>query len=109
MEYKVKITPFALSQLHETVNYIAQVLLVPETALKWLDVLESEIKELGNMPTKYELTQEEPWHSRGIRKKVVKGFCVYHLITDNAKTVWVTAVVCGKRNQIDALKEMDRH
>ena len=61
MEYKVKITPFAFSQLSETVNYITNVLLVPETAAKWLDVLQSSIALLSSMPNRFPLTEEEPW------------------------------------------------
>ena len=107
MEYKVKITPFALSQLSETVNYITNVLLVPETAAKWLDVLQSSIRSLSSMPNRFPLTEEQPWREKGIRKLNVKGFFVYYLVDEERKTVTVTAVVYGRRDQISALKELD--
>ena len=105
MEYKVKITPFAFSQLAETVNYISGVLLVPETAAKWLDVLHSSIRSLSSMPNRFPLTEEEPWREKGIRKLNVKGFLVYYLVDEERKTVTVTAVVYGRRDQISALQE----
>ena len=107
MEYKVKITPFAFSQLSESVNYISGVLLVPETAAKWLDELQSSIKSLSCMPNRFPLTEERPWREKGIRKLTVKGFLVYYLTDEEPKTVTVTAVVYGRRDQISALKELD--
>ena len=107
MEYKVKITPLAYAQLAETVNYISNILLVPETAAKWLDVLQTSIKSLSSMPNRFPLTEEQPWHERGIRKLNVKGFFVYYLVNEEGKTVTVTAVVYGRRDQIGVLKELD--
>lgn len=107
MEYKVKITPFAFSQLAETTAYISDVLLVPETALKWLGVLRSSIASLSSMPNRFPLTEEQPWRARGIRKLTVKGFFVYYLVDEAQKTVNVTAVVYGRRDQIAALEELD--
>lgn len=107
MEFKVKISPFAITQLEETVRYISEVLLVPDTALKWLNRLEKEISSLSLMPARYPLTEEEPWKTKGIRKTFVKGFVIYYLINEEDKVVTVTAVVYGKRNQLAALKEVD--
>ena len=87
MEYGVKITPFALSQLADTVKYISEILLAPETAEKWLDTLQTAIKSLSSLPNRFPLTEEEPWHSRGIRKFPVKGFIVYYLVKKTKKTL----------------------
>lgn len=107
MEYKVKITPFAFSQLAETATYVSDILLVPETALKWLDVLRSSIASLSSMPNRFPLTEETPWREKGIRKLTVKGFFVYYLVDEPQKTVTVTAVIYGRRDQISVLKELD--
>lgn len=107
MDYKVKISPFAISQLEETVKYISEVLLSPETAIKWLNVLEKEIASLSLMPNRYPLTEDEPWKTNGIRKMLVKGFVVYYWINEEKNVVTVTAVIYGKRDQISALKEVD--
>lgn len=107
MEYRVKITPSALSQLTETVKYIAEILLVPETAEKWLDVLQNEISSLNTLPNRFPLTDGEPWRTKGIRKLPVKGFMVYYLVNEENKTVSVTAVIYGRRDQIAALKQIE--
>ena len=36
----------------------------------------------------------------------VKNFIVYYYADDETKTVWVTAVVYGRRDQLNALKDM---
>ena len=106
MEYSVKLTPHAIVQIQETIAYISKVLLVPETARAWSDYLQKEIAGLSTMPARFSAVDEEPWRSRGYRKKQVKNFIVYYYADDETKTVWVTAVVYGRRDQLNALKDM---
>ena len=35
-----------------------------------------------------------------------QNFIVYYLICEDEKTVWITAVVYGRRDQINALRDM---
>lgn len=107
MEYSIKITPFARSGLSETVKYISEILLAPDAALKWLDILQNSIASLSVMPNRFPLTKEEPWHERGIRKLTVKNFLVYYFVDEPRKTVTVTAVLYGRRDRISALKECE--
>ena len=79
---------------------------MPETARKWADTLQSEIAKLDFMPTRYPLTEEEPWHTKGIHKMTFKNFLVYYLIDEKKEVVWVTVVVYGRRDQIIALVDM---
>ncbi len=106
MWYEVKLTTQAIEQIQEIVRYISHILLVPETARKWADTLQSEIAKLDFMPTRYPLTEEEPWHTKGIHKMTFKNFLVYYLIDEKKEVVWVTAVVYGRRDQIIALVDM---
>ena len=106
MRYDVKLTSQAIGQIEETVQYISKILLAPETARKWADTLQCEIGKLDSMPSRYPLTEEEPWHTRGIRKIPVQNFLVYYLVDEEKKTVWVTAVIYGRRDQIAALLDM---
>ena len=102
----IKLTTQAIEQIQEIVRYISHILLVPETARKWADTLQSEIAKLDFMPTRYPLTEEEPWHTKGIHKMTFKNFLVYYLIDEKKEVVWVTAVVYGRRDQIIALVYM---
>ena len=106
MEYSVKLTPHAIVQIQETIAYISKVLLVPETAKAWSDYLQKEISGLNKMPARFSAVDEEPWRSRGYRKMLVKNFIVYYYADDETKTVWVTAVVYGRRDQLNVLKDM---
>ena len=106
MRYEVKLTVQAIGQIEEAVQYISKILLEPETARKWADTLQCEIEKLDTMPSRYPLTDEEPWHTKGIRKMPVKNFLVYYLVDEKKKAVWITAVIYGHRDQIAALLDM---
>ena len=107
MEYEVKVTPYALRQMQEVVRYISSTLQSPENAVHWLNTMEEELGALSSMPARVPLTDEEPWRSQGIHKMGVKNFLVYFWIdTDNLR-VWVTAVVCGRRDQRQQLEQME--
>ena len=104
--YCVKITEQAQEQLREIYSYIALQLQSPNTALKMLDVLEKEISSLSYFPNRIALTEEEPWHSKGIHKMPVKNYLVYFWIDDVRKTVQITAVVYGRSEQKTQLSQM---
>ncbi len=74
MRYEVKLTAQAIEQVQEIVRYISHILLVPETARKWADTLQSEIAKLDFMPTRYPLTEEEPWHKKEYVKCLLRTF-----------------------------------
>ncbi len=106
LRVEVKLTPQALGQIEETIQYISKVLLEPEIARKWADTLQIAIQKLDSMPSRYPLTEEEPWRTKGIRKMPVHHFLVYYLVDEDKKTVWVTAVIYGRRDQMTALRAM---
>lgn len=106
MKYTVKLTPHAIAEISETIAYISHVLLVPDTARAWADHLQSEISGLYTLPERYPQVEREPWHRLGIRKMPVKNFIVYYYVDQENKTVWITATVYSKRDQLNALKNM---
>ena len=106
MQYEVKLTPQAMEQIQETVSYISHILLEPEIARHWANLLQQKISLLNSMPVRFPLTEEEPWHTYGMRKMTVKNFLVYYLIAEEKKAVTVMAVIYGRRDQLAALSEM---
>jgi len=106
-EFDVKITQQAQDQLSEIAHYVAYNLQSPITAQRHLDTLEESITSLSMQPKRVILVKDEPWHSKGIRRKPVKNFIVYFWVDDTAKIVHVTAVVYAKRDQIKQLQQMD--
>ena len=105
-QYEVKITEPAQRQLQEIVRYIAEDLQEKRTALRMLDTLEKEILSLSALPNRVALTEEEPWHSAGIRKMLVKNYLVYFWVNEEQKQVQITAVVYDRRDQRTALQNM---
>ena len=108
MTYKVKLTNNALAQLKEAVGYISKVLLEPEVARRWSDRIKKEILTLDHMPLRYPLVDEEPWGAEGIHKMTVENFIVYFWVNEDTSTVWVTAVVYGRRDQLSVLRNMPK-
>lgn len=108
MTYKVKLTNNALTQLKETVGYISKVLLEPEVARQWSNRIKKEILNLKYMPLRYPLVDEEAWRAEGIHKMTIENFIVYYWVNDNTSTVWITAVLYGRRDQLFVLHNMPK-
>lgn len=106
MTYQVKLTDHAVGQIKEIVGYISRVLLEPEVARRWSDRLKKEMTSLDTMPRRYPLVSEEPWHTEGVRRMPVENFLVYYWVNEETKTVWITAVLYGRQDQISALRHM---
>ena len=104
--YEVKISKQAEHQLKEIFQYISYTLQAPGTAEKMLDLLEKEILSLSSFPNRIPLTQDDPWHSQGIHKMVVKNYLVYFWVDENTQTVHIIAVVYGRRDQKQLLAHM---
>ena len=105
-DYRIIITPDAIEDLTELRDYIANVLLAPDTALNYIQTIRREIGSLARMPARHKRVDQEPWHSRGVRKIIVKNFYVYYRIDDPAGTVYVLNVIYAKRDQLKALSRM---
>ena len=105
-QYEVKITEPAQRQLQEIIRYIAGDLQEKRTAIRMLDTLEKEILSLSTLPNRVALTEEEPWHSAGIRKLSVKNYLVYFWVDEDQKQVQITAAVFGRRDQRNVLQNM---
>lgn len=105
-QYQVKMTDHATEQMVEAVSYISKMLLVPDVALRWSERIQAEIASLSKMPGRYPLTPEEPWRSEGVHKMPVENFLVYYWINETERIVWVTAIVYGRRDQLNMLRNM---
>lgn len=105
--YKIIVTPDAEDDLVELRNYIAGVLLAYDTATNYIRTIHNEIGSLSEMPEKYKSVDDEPWHSRGIRKFLVKNFFVYYRIDDTHKKVYILNVIYARRDQLRALEQMN--
>lgn len=107
--YEIIITPDAEADLFEIRNYIAYTLLAPNAALNYIRVLRDEIQRLTYMATSIAPVEQEPWHSRGVRKIIAKNFYIYYRPDTSSGKVYILNVIYAKRDQLRVLKEMDPH
>lgn len=103
-EWKVVLTPQFKQEFRDIYAYIAEVLLVPETAKKQVSRILEQIEKLNEMPNKFALVEKEPWRSRGLRKLVVDNYIVFYMQNERTNEVIVFHVFYGGRN-IDNLLE----
>lgn len=104
--YEIIMTNDATADLIELRDYIAEVLLAPETALSYIHTIRTEISTLSEMPDRIKTVDDEPWHSRGIRKIVAKNFYVYYRIDESSKRVYILNIIYNKRDQLRQLAQM---
>lgn len=103
--YDIIMTKDATDDLTELRDYIADVLLAPDTALSCIRAIRVEISKLEYMAPSIAPVPDDPWNSRGIRKITSKNFYIYYRIDEGAKRVYVMNVIYAKRDQ---LKQMSR-
>ena len=104
--YRVIVTPLALEHIRRITDYIADSLQAPDTALRWLDKTEQAIASLESMPFRFRTVDEEPWHSKGIRRMLEGNYFAYYVVDEAAFTVRVLAVIYARRDQLAKLGEL---
>ena len=96
--YNVGYSVDALGDLREIYSYIANELLVPETAAAQLGCMRKEVRSLDFMPARYTLVEWEPWHSMKMHQLPVDNFIVYYLVDDEERAVTVARIFYGGRD-----------
>lgn len=104
--YKVQITKYALAQMEEIKDYIANELFAPQAAYNLFAEMKEKISSLSTMPGRNPLVDVKKWKNQGIRKALVKNFILYYWTDEEQRTVHITAVVYEKRNQLKELGKM---
>ncbi len=104
-EYTVEITTPAQQDLRAIVLYIRDVLQAPTAAQNLLQQIREEVHGLSHMPERYPLWEDEPWHSQGLRKLVVKKYVVLYLIAEQRQAVQIARVFYGGRDINAQLQE----
>lgn len=90
-----------LRDIHE---YIAHILLVPETARKMTGRIMKAIRSLESMPERNPLYKDDPWRSQGIRFLPVKNYLVFYTVDASADTVSIVRIMYGGR---DVSRQLD--
>ena len=97
----------ANEQLLASARYSQNELYNPQAAKKILEDMRNAVDNLEHSPNRHPLTEEEPWHSMGIRRAVVRGYLVYFWVDDETDTGHVIAVIYEKRDQAEQLLKIN--
>ncbi len=98
MRYKIFYTAGAKRDLQGIYSYIADDLLVPDTATGQVQRIMKEIRSLEEMPMRYRLYDDEPWHDLGLRFFPVDNYLVFYLPDESTNTVRVVRIMYGGRD-----------
>lgn len=91
-KYKVSLTSRALRDLDDIYVYIAQTLLVPETALGMVDKIEKEILSLEEMPYRFPERKTGAYANKGYRQLFVGNYTVIYRIDEKRRQVIVITI-----------------
>jgi toxin ParE1/3/4 len=104
-EYKIVITPDAETDLNELDDYISFYLMAPDIAISCIRYIRSKIARLRKAPKRYRLIEDEPWHSRGIRRMNAKNFAVFFYVYEEYAEVYIQNIIYQKRDLPRILSE----
>lgn len=63
------------------------------------------IRSLSEMPMRYRLYGDEPWHSRGLRFFSIDNYFVFYLSEENDNIVYIVCIMYSGRDVRRQLKE----
>ncbi len=105
MIFNVVYTSEARQDLRDIYEYIAYELLVPEIASGQVDRIMKAVRSLEQMPMRYRLYEEEPWHSQGLRFLPVDNYLIFYLSDETNNVVNIIRVMYGGRDVKKQLSE----
>lgn len=105
MSWDIVYTAGAKQDLRNLYEYIANDLCVPEAATGQAGRIMERIRSLSEMPMRYRLYGDEPWHSRGLRFFPVDNYLVFYLPKENDNIVYIVRIMYSGRDVRRQLKE----
>lgn len=97
MKYKIIRTDKADEQLREIIFYIADDSGSVDTALNYLDDIETAIHRLGEFPNCGSIPRYSVLRKQGYRVLIVERHLVFYKVDERNKVVTIYAIVDGRR------------
>lgn len=98
--YEVILTDDAVYDLLVLRDYVAFTLCAPRSALSLIRKIRADIDSLHLMPERIKKIEEEPWHSKDIRRMFSNNFYIYFRIDERSGHVFVLNIIYSKRDQL---------
>ncbi len=86
-KYAVNIADAALADMEALYDYIANVKLAPENAMRQYNRIADAILTLDVFPDRFGILASEPEHTLGIHRMIVDNFLIYYVIDSGVVTV----------------------
>lgn len=99
--YRVEYSQEALVDIKSIYTYISQILHAPLTAIRQVNRIRKEIRDLEAFPTRYVLVEWEPWASMKMHRLPIDNYVVFYLVDEQAMAVKIVRIVYGGRNLED--------
>lgn len=96
-EYKIVIEQTAENDLLGILSYISDTLHEPSIAMKNYGLIKKEILTLNRMPFRFEVVNEEPYRSMGVRRIPVENYTAFYIVDENEKTVHIFRIIYNRR------------
>lgn len=106
MNYEIRMTLQAKTDLSGIYEYIAFDLQSPQNAAGQLDRLEENIASLAQLPERFRVYNKEPWHSRNLRIMPVNNYLVFYIPNHEDGIVTIIRVMYGGRDIDKQLSNM---
>lgn len=105
MSYQVQYSAEAKQDLKDIYNYIAQNLMVTDTAKNQTRRIMDAVKSLDEMPMRHSLYRDEPWYSLGLRFIPVDNYIILYLLDEEKEVVSIVRIMYGGRDISKQLEE----
>lgn len=92
--YKIRIYPSAQRDLQEIVDYLNT--LSADTALRYYDLIVSEISSLSTMPLRFPHPRDLSLAAKGYRYITVKNYLVFYIVSGD--TVQIHRILYARRD-----------
>lgn len=98
MSYTVKYSKQAREDIQSIYEYIAFRLLSPDTAAAQIHRIYKTVRSLGEMPMRFRLYEDEPWHSKGLRVAPINNYLILYLPNEETDIVHIVRIIYGGRD-----------
>ena len=99
MKYQVLISALALEDVANIFEYITTSFNEPRIAANMKDSILDAIDSLETYPMRAPLEKDEPFHSQGIRKILIKNYYIFYHVEE--ERVIITRVLYNRREWQD--------
>ena len=106
-EFCYQLTQKAEADLDEIASYLAVRLNNPQAAARFLDQLQSAIREACLFPESGAPVINEFLSQKNVRKKLAGNYVMYYFPDAGAETIYILRVIYGRRSLDEILREMD--